>query len=184
MPSWIQGIDERLLRWFQEHHTPFLDFNLQNLTALGSTTVLAVFSLFFLGLLLLDRQYKRAFLVVVILVAAYSATQGLKSWVDRPRPILGHPARAAVSSASFPSSHASLAMTVYPVFALCLGYAAKRSVRYALPSAILLALLVGVSRLYFGNHYLSDVVCGWLLGILFVLAFHRADRSTRKQQRE
>jgi undecaprenyl-diphosphatase len=77
-------------------------------------------------------------------------------------------------------------MTVYPVFALCLRHPAKRSRRYALVSAILLALVVGVSRLYFGYHYLSDVIGGWLLGILFVLAFCRVDqlldRSNPKQQ--
>ena len=188
MPSWIQGVDEQLVRWFQAHHTRFLDNTFQNLTALGSTTVLVIVSLFCLGLLLLDRQYKRAFLAVVVLVAADRATHSVKAWVGRPRPILEHPVKPAVHSASFPSNHASLAMTVYPVFALCLRHSAKRSRHYVLLSAILLALVVGVSRLYLGNHYLSDVIGGWLLGILFVLAFYSldrlVDRSTRKWQRE
>jgi undecaprenyl-diphosphatase len=77
-------------------------------------------------------------------------------------------------------------MTVYPVFALCLWRDTKRSQRYAVLSAILLALVVGLSRLYFGNHYLSDVIGGWLLGMLFVLAFglvnQRLDRSLGNQR--
>lgn len=176
MPRWIQDVDDDLVRWFQAQHTRFLDTTLQNLTALGSTTVLALVSLFCLGLLLLDRHYTRAFLVAVVVVAAYSTTQGVKARVGRPRPVLEHPLKATASSASFPSSHASLAMTVYPVFALCLWQPATRLRRYALVSAILLALAVGVSRAYLGNHYLSDVIGGWVLGILFVLAFYGVDR--------
>jgi hypothetical protein len=88
MPRWIQGIDEELVRWFQAQHTRVLDTTLQNLTALGSTTVLALVSLYCLGLLLLDRHYQRAFLAVVVIIAAYYATQGVKAWVGRPRPVL------------------------------------------------------------------------------------------------
>jgi undecaprenyl-diphosphatase len=176
MPSWIQGVDEQLMRWFQAHHTRFLDNSFQNLTALGSTTVVTVVSLFCLGMLLLNHQYKRAVVAVVVLVAAYYATQGVKAWVGRPRPVLEQPVEAGGSSASFPSSHASLAMTVYPMYALCLRHSAKQVRRYAVISAVLLALVVGLSRLYFGNHFLSDVIVGWLFGILFVLAFYLADR--------
>jgi undecaprenyl-diphosphatase len=182
MPHWIQQVDDGVLRWFQENHTRFLDYNLQNITALGSTTVLAIFSVFFLGLLFLDGQYKKAVLAALVVVAVHLATEEIKSRVGRPRPVLGRPVRTAQSD-SFPSSHSSRAMTVYPVFALAMIPAGKRARSYALAAAFLLAVVVGVTRLYFGNHFLSDVLGGWLLGLFFVFVYYGANRLSVQHSR-
>ena len=53
---------------------------------------------------------------------------------------------------------------------------------YALLCAFVLAALVGISRFYLGYHYPSDVAAGWLLGMLFMLAFCLADKFTERRR--
>jgi undecaprenyl-diphosphatase len=191
MPGWIQEIDDQLLQWFQEQHTRFLDYNLNNVTALGSTTVLALVLLLALGTLLLAGQCKKAILTVIVIVGAYLATDEIKYHVARHRPVLAPVAKAKVDaraktdSPSFPSSHASLSMAVFLTLALCLRPPARSGQRswiftYAVLGALALASLVGVSRLYLGKHFLSDVAGGWLLGLVFALIFYLADRLTER----
>jgi undecaprenyl-diphosphatase len=174
MPDWIQRIDERVLQWFQDHHSRFLDYNVQAITALGSTTLLAVLALFALGWLLLERRYLTVVLAALVFGGVYFATDGVKSLVARPRPVLGHAATPASPSYSFPSSHASLSMTVFGVLAMCLVHRARRYRVYALLWAVALTLVVGTSRLYLGYHYLSDVIGGWLLGFFCAALFYFA----------
>jgi undecaprenyl-diphosphatase len=183
MPEWIQSIDDQVLHWFQEHHTKWLDYNLQQVTALGSTTVLGLLSLFVIGLLLLDRKLARAVLVAAILIGAFYATDAIKEAVARPRPVLGHSGKAASASASFPSSHASLSMTAFLVSVLCLRDLGRRAglrgaCAYAVLWAFGLAVAVGVSRLCFGNHFLSDVIGGWLLGVGLAIVYLGGHRLT------
>jgi undecaprenyl-diphosphatase len=178
MPEWIQHIDDQVLVWFRAEHTKWLDINVKNITVLGSTTVLAIFGVIALGALLLCGQYKKAFLVIVLVIGTYYATDGIKSAVGRHRP-----PDVKKKSASFPSGHSSRSMSVFGILALCLRNRGQRGLRrvifvYALLWAFLLAGAVGVSRLYLGDHYLSDVVAGLLLGLAVMLAFYLADRYT------
>jgi undecaprenyl-diphosphatase len=182
MPEWIQDIDSEVLHWFKDKRNDFLTYNLNNITALGSTTVLALVVLCALGFLVLTRHFKRAFFVAVLIVAAYFATEGLKDQVNRHRPPPDPPAKAKKSK-SFPSSHASLSMSVFLLLALCLRPPSGSgrqpwTYRYAVLWALFLAGIVGVSRLYFGYHYLSDVIGGWLLGLGIGMIFYIADRAT------
>ncbi len=167
----FQPADDAVLAWFQSHRSAYLDEAMLELTALGSDTVLVVVVLAAVGLLLCCRLYKQAAFTVFCPAVALVLTFTTKELVDRPRPevpnILLPP-----DSASFPSGHAFVSMTVCLTLAWFVapvlpGRAARA---YIQTLAILLPIAIGVSRVYLGVHYPTDVLAGWLAGLAWATA--------------
>jgi undecaprenyl-diphosphatase len=92
-----------------------------------------------------------------------------KALVSRPRP----DAEGAVidpSGFSFPSGHSASAVALYVMLAVIAGSALhKRVSGIAWLGAILLAVMIGLSRVYLGAHYPTDVFAGWLVGGILVI---------------
>jgi undecaprenyl-diphosphatase len=182
---WIQRIDDQVLDWFQGQRTPFFTEHLDNITALGSATVITLAGVFAVGLVLLRRHYLTALMAAVLLVGTHEATWQIKELVPRARPNVARPAKE-VRMDSFPSSHASRSMATSLILALCWVRTSRPAPppwarRYVLAWAVAVALLVGVSRLYRANHFLSDVLVGWLLGAVFALVFAFLSRFTERR---
>ncbi|MET7453071.1 phosphatase PAP2 family protein [Streptomyces sp. NPDC005574] len=97
--------------------------------------------------------------------------QGLKAAVDRPRPVWPDPVDSAHYTA-FPSGHALTATVVCGLLLWLLHHhrAGRTLWRTALAAAVLSVLGVGLTRVWLGVHWPSDVVGGWLLGGLVVAA--------------
>jgi undecaprenyl-diphosphatase len=144
----------------------WLELMMSDLTALGGFAVLILISLFAIGYLLLIRRYLSATLVALSGLSAMAFNQGLKLGFDRPRPdLVAH--LAEVHTLSFPSGHAMLSAVIY----LTLGVLLARTQPspflkvYLVGIAVFLTMAVGISRIYLGVHWPSDVLAGWCLGI-------------------
>jgi undecaprenyl-diphosphatase len=144
---------------------------MRDITALGSTVVLALMVLVIVGFLAMTRRAYAALTVLISVVGGVIVSQGLKFAFARPRPDLV-PHGAEVYTASFPSGHSMMAAVVYLTLgALLARTQSSRSVKaYILTVAVVLAALVGVSRVYLGVHWPTDVLAGWTLGGVWAFA--------------
>jgi len=143
---------------------------MRDITALGSTAVLTLMVLVVTGYLLLSGKRRSALTVLLAVVSGVVASQAAKIAYGRPRPELV-PHGAEVYTASFPSGHSMMAAIVYLTLGALLArtQADLRVKMYILGAAVLLALLVGVSRVYLGVHWPTDVLAGWALGGMWAM---------------
>lgn len=148
----------------------WLELMMRDITALGSTAVLALVGLAAVGYLLLAGKWGSALMVIASIGGGLLASQGLKLWIERPRPDLV-PHGVPVLTLSFPSGHATMSAVVYLTLgALLAGLQPRgRMAAYILAVALLLTGLVGVSRVYLGVHWPTDVLAGWALGAAWAL---------------
>jgi undecaprenyl-diphosphatase len=142
----------------------------RDITSLGGTTVLTLITLATVGFMLMNRRWGGAIFVAVSVAGGSLISMGLKHLFDRPRPDLV-PHAVEVTSASFPSGHAMLAMVTYLTLGALLAEVQprRRFKVYILSWAILLSALVGVSRVYLGVHWPTDVLAGWCIGSAWAL---------------
>lgn len=151
--------------------TPWLPTVMRDITALGGTTVLSLIVLFTVVYLLLIRRPAAAAFVAGAVLSGAALSQVLKAFFDRARPDLV-PNAPVELSASFPSGHSMLAAVTYLTLGTLLArIEPDRRVRVFFPLvAVVLTVLVGVSRVYIGVHWPTDVLGGWLLGAAWAMA--------------
>ncbi len=137
----------------------------RNVTALGSIVVLSLITLTVLGYLLLLGKRGAALLLLLSVGGGMVLSSLLKMGIARARPDLV-PHGDVVFTASFPSGHSLLSAVVYLTLgALLARFAARRRLKaYPLLVAMALTLLIGVSRVYLGVHWPTDVLAGWCVG--------------------
>lgn len=150
---------------------PFwLELCARDITSLGGIPVLTLATLTSAGFLLVVGKRNWALLLVIAVGGGLLLASGLKEFFDRPRPDLV-PHAVRVYTQSFPSSHAMLSAVTY----LTLGALLARSQprwglkAYMLGVAILLTLLIGMSRVYLGVHWPTDVLAGWCAGAAWAM---------------
>jgi undecaprenyl-diphosphatase len=149
---------------------PWLLDAARDVTSLGSTIVLGIILLAVVGYLLLARQRAAAWLMLGAVVGGIALNSALKLAFARPRPDIVVPA-VQVFSASFPSGHAALSAITYLTLGALLGRT-QPSLRiriYFIALAAFLTGLVGLSRVYLGVHYPTDVLAGWCIGTAWAM---------------
>ena len=114
--------------------------------------------------LLLRGAPARALVLAMIVLIERSLVEGLKDWIGRPRPAFELDWQ--LQSLAYPSGHAAGSLTAYLATALILAPPARRGPWAA--GALLLAFIVGLSRIHLGVHWPSDVLGGWAFGLLAV----------------
>ncbi len=172
MPGWLQHLDEVVLHWIhQTWRTPWGDAFFVWITDIGHFTIPLAFAwvlLFVLG----GRRGRVAAIAlgVTLLLTDQISSHVIKPWAARTRPcfeVAGVEALVAQArSGSFPSSHAANMFGAAAVLSLGAGGFWRL---FFVP-----ALLVGLSRIYVGVHYPTDVVGGAVLGIVLGATVWRA----------
>ncbi len=150
-------------RWFEE--------SMRDITALGGFTLVTLLTVVATLLLVFRQRRREALIFAVTVILAYASSEVLKAFYDRDRPMLvAH--GAIVYSQSFPSGHSTAAAATFLTLATVLASFETRRRSKALIYALAITgmVAVGVSRVYLGVHWPTDVLAGWALGASWALA--------------
>jgi undecaprenyl-diphosphatase len=149
-------------RWFEEMVRDF--------TALGSNGVLTLVVILLAGFLWVGNKHWSAVYVVAAIASGTLVNSLLKIGFARARPeVVAHSMH--VETASFPSGHSAGAALTYLTLGLLLAHTQEsRSVKsYIFAVSLLITAIVGLSRIYLGVHWPTDVLAGWCFGAAWAL---------------
>lgn len=182
------AFDTEILLAFRQPDQPgvpigplWLEGAMRDITSLGSSAVLVLITAATIVYLLLIRRPATALLIFVAVAGGQVLSSLLKLGVDRPRPeLVSHLVNE--TSLSFPSGHAMLsAVTYLTLGSLAASFLPGRVTKiYVLSLAVLVTLLVGVSRIYLGVHWPSDVLAGWCAGFAWAMLCWLAARALQR----
>lgn len=143
---------------------------MRDLTGLGGVAVLTLLTILCAGYLVVTQSRLKALLLVVAVSTGSIGVSLLKAQFERSRPDPQF-AQFVLSGMSFPSGHAAMSTVVYLTLGALLANARTRRVEqiYLAAMAILIAILVGISRVFLGVHWATDVVAGWAIGAAWAL---------------
>lgn len=140
------------------------------ITALGSNAVLTLATVAVVGYLWLRRKFHAMWLVIGAVVGGVVVSTLLKLGFSRPRPDVV-PHLTPIRTSSFPSGHSMLAAVVWITLgALLASLEESRRVKaYVLGVALTITVLVGLTRVFLGVHYPTDVLAGWTAGLTWAI---------------
>jgi undecaprenyl-diphosphatase len=167
----VSALDSAILLAVARTRTPWLTIAAIDVTALGSITLMVLFSAFTLLVLLVLRDRLGALQLFAASAGAGILTFLTKNIIERIRPEEAQKL-IEVSGFSYPSGHSLSTSALYLTIAIIAGrYIQHSGARAAIVLAVsAVVFLVGASRVYLGVHYLTDVVSGISLGAAWALA--------------
>ena len=181
--------DHQVLLWFRNKTDlsdpigpEWLEVVVRDITALGGLTTLTLLTVAACGYLWLRQRHKLALLVAASVTGGSLLNTLLKGFFARPRPdLVPHETTAALSS--FPSGHAMMSAVVFLALGALLSLSSDdaRIKIYILSWSVLLTVLVGISRVYLGVHWPTDIIAGWIAGgtwaLICLLVSNRLTRT-------
>ncbi len=150
---------------------PWLQEAARDVTSLGSIIVLVIITFAVAGYLFLARKPGVACLMLIAVFGGLALNNFLKFVFARPRPdVVSHAPRDFTTS--FPSGHATLSAITYLTIAALLAraYPYPTLDLYFMLLAALLTVLIGLSRIYLGVHFPTDILGGWCIGTAWAMS--------------
>ncbi|MEO7218681.1 MAG: bifunctional DedA family/phosphatase PAP2 family protein [Gemmatimonadaceae bacterium] len=181
----LTQMDLLILHWFRSHATPSGDAIMSAISLVGSPAAAVLLAVVGAAILWMRRRW----LVLGGWIAAFAGggliDAALKILIHRPRPI-GAMEFLKRFSYSFPSGHAMGSVIGYGMLAYILitFWATRGRARVLIiVAALLLVLLIGLSRIYLGVHYFSDVIGGFAAGSVWLVVCISGVEIARRQPR-
>lgn len=165
----LYGVDRSVTAFILSFRNDTLTGYLTFVTHLGDRDAYIIFTILLAGYYLIKhRSWKFIVQTTLVLLLATLSNIVLKKVINRARPSLEH--LVTVNTLSYPSGHAMSAMAFYGfLIYLCLRYDMRRWVRYLFVTILVLLIVsIGVSRIYLGVHYPSDVAGGFIGGLIWI----------------
>lgn len=159
-------LDYTILNFFLNIRTDWLTFVMLVITYTGSYIVVVGLTLLSTVSFYAYKHYARILPLLIAIGSSATTTYILKCLIERVRPILQlYPE----TGSSFPSGHATAAAALYGFLLFTIWKHDKHYLKRPLIVFLfLLIILVGISRLYLGVHYLSDVLAGYFVGLVWL----------------
>jgi undecaprenyl-diphosphatase len=186
-----QRFDERIIRALRHADDPsrpigprWMEEVGRDITALGGVSLILLIIGSVVGFLALDRKFGAMWFVLGATTGGCVLSIALKAVFRRPRPeVVPHLMRAY--SSSFPSGHSMMSAIVYLTIGVLLVQlvSLRRLKFYFLALAVILTGLVGVSRVYMGVHYPTDVLAGWTAGMVWAVLCWLVQRALQRRGR-
>lgn len=173
--------DPELMEAVRAFHTDWWTVFMIGLSKFGSWSVLPIVTGLICGALVAGKRWRDAVGTGVAVGLASIINPWFKTWFDKPRPALDW-TLADESFYSFPSGHAFTSMVFWGMVTYLMWHVVKRrALRVALIAiTAFFALMTGISRVYLGVHFPSDVFAGWVVGIIWLVCMILATRALHR----
>lgn len=161
--------DQKVIDLIERYHSPAMDRMMTTITELGSVFILGLLLFFTMIWFVVKRKDVWGMLIAFLAVAGGGMMNlFLKDYFSRERPVN---AMVEVSGLSFPSGHSMGSMTYFGLLAYLVFRSKQKSLKKTLwiVGLGLVILTIGLSRIYLGVHYPSDVLAGFLAGIVWLM---------------
>lgn len=160
--------DTTILLGLHQFANPLLDTVMLSITRLGDPGFVVAIVVVSLGWLLWQQQRLKAGMLIIACFGTLLLNQGMKLAFARPRPMLWQ-RLIEETSYGLPSGHALGSLVLYGFIAYVFADRHPLHKRAIYSITILIIILIGLSRLYLGVHYPSDILAGYAIGILWLL---------------
>lgn len=177
----LHALDQAVFAHLQALRTDWLDLSMVAITEFGGARISMIVAVVVFAWLAWRRAWAAAGYWAAALIGARLCVIVLKPFLERARPASIY---GGIESYSFPSGHAASSMVTYGflAFLLCMGQRWRIRVPVLTVTAVAI-VLIGLSRLYLGMHWLTDVLAGYALGLAWIALLATACLTLHPPQR-
>lgn len=182
----LTRIDRPVLAWMVAHRTPALNTIITWFTDIGGPTLLPIIATVVTVLLAWRwRSWTPVALMVVATAGSLAMTTAGKEFTGRIRPDQSLAVPPFETSPSFPSGHAlnSTVIVIVLSYLMVLHVRSRRARTWTVIGLFVYAVLMGLSRVFLGHHWFTDVLAGWTAGAAWAVALIMAHRLLLAIQR-